>query len=278
MENDAKQVLTHQSGLESDNPLAQTIQQCVKALPSISPKVTDPFKQSVHMMKLATQQRLRKGIKLYTKLEYHQGTTQLTITILNKSTQIPVNLSKADLTFEPIQDTSDAKPPSISTLDQLSLFLSPSSVIQLLPNCQHHEIINITTPTPMQYDGRIQLHVSPTDVPLLDPVPLTQTFGLYLIDQMKKSVIPSSDLHLQEQQETGHEWVFQGQFLRDTFDLDPVMTLEVGMLLCLESSNVKIISRIEYISCDDDTIQVCFFGKNKDLVRSLVYELDSLDV
>lgn len=48
---------------------------------------------------------------------------------------------------------------------------------------------------------------------------------------MKKSVV-----HLPQQQEEGHEWTYQGRFLREMFDMDPMTALEQGMFVCLESS------------------------------------------
>jgi hypothetical protein len=49
---------------------------------------------------------------------------------------------------------------------------------------------------------------------------------------MKKSIVQPP----QQQLEEGHEWTYQGQFLREMFDMDPVMALEQGMFVCLESS------------------------------------------
>jgi hypothetical protein len=50
---------------------------------------------------------------------------------------------------------------------------------------------------------------------------------------MKKSIVHPPQ---QQQEEEGHEWTYQGQFLREMFDMDAVMALEQGMFVCLESS------------------------------------------
>ncbi|ORZ25721.1 hypothetical protein BCR42DRAFT_13681 [Absidia repens] len=266
-------------------------------------------------MNLMLRSMLQANIKICTRLEYGQGGTQLTITILN-ATVFPVTLSTGTLDFIPVNshptfslDHVDSQVKLVSASHHMtndeqashqqqqrvdSLFVPPPSVCNadnintntplLHPNTKHIEIVNIRTTQPIQLNGTIRIQVSRLDDSDPTPVQLTHSFGFYLIDQMKKSILSTSTDYKENMDDNeGYEWCYGGQFIRDTFSIDPVLGLEKGMLICLEPasslySDGAILCRIDSERLDDGSIQVRFFGKNKNLVRSLVHELDSLDV
>ncbi|KAI8089542.1 uncharacterized protein BX664DRAFT_333283 [Halteromyces radiatus] len=306
---------------DNDSPEQQTVSEPIDLLGSTMQDVQTSFssvystlqrtlEQNVQMtqtMNRVIHHLFQTNIKIGTRLEYDQGTTRLTITVHN-ATAFPVIGLSAKLDFKPIIHSlhkSDLDRSSIipqtpllklissshhmtttdghSNQSVSSLFLTSSSstsIPPLLSNMKHVEIITINTSQPTQYNGIIEIQVP---VPgSTESVHLNHSFGLYLVDQLKKIVLPS---HLYQQQVDvkGENRTYHGQFLRDTFALDPVLGLEKGMLICLEpsssasSSDDKIMCRIESISLDPCHIQVRIFGENKCLVDNLVNELDSLN-
>ncbi|CAO3578758.1 unnamed protein product [Absidia cylindrospora] len=261
------------------------------------------FQKTTQTMNLMLKYMLQANIKICTRLEYGQDGTQLTITIFNAAA-FPVTVSTGTLDFIPVnsrstssQDHADSQISQLKLVSAChhmtneeqanhqhqqqpvdSLFVPPPSVCNadnnntntplLHPNTKHIEIVNIRTTQPIQLNGTIRIQVSHLHGSDPTPVQLTHSFGFYLIDQMKKSVLSTSTGYIQNMDDDGYEWCYDAQFIHDTFSIDPVLGLEKGMLICLEPasslySDGVILCRIDSVCLDDGNIQVRFFGKTK---------------
>ncbi|CAO3632126.1 unnamed protein product [Cunninghamella blakesleeana] len=305
---------TQQNNNNNDNPyelLGSALTGIQSSYSSVYSTLHCTLEQSVQMTQTMQQvltHMFKTQVKIGTRLEYHEGATQLTITISN-TTSFPVVGLTCQLSFKPIhEDTElpnvkwvsskhiklDQLSPSSSSFSQLSssspsldvesLFLpthSSSPQIIIHPNSKHVEVLHLQTPTmPTQYNGTIQIQIPiPCATNDSSSIQLTQIFGLYIIDQLKKSVIDNNDSLLHHHQD--EEFIYPIQFFRDIMMVHPVLGIHKNMHLCLEPTseslkNDQIICQVNTVSLEENHVNVSFFGKNKTLIDALVHELDML--
>ncbi|KAI8335693.1 hypothetical protein BC941DRAFT_429060 [Chlamydoabsidia padenii] len=142
----------------------------------------------------------------------------------------------------------------LSSQPEESLFLpdltttTTATPILLPPNADHQEVICIQTASPIQYDGLVDIHIpipghevkAMDDQHSIHPLHLTHSFGIYIIDQIKKVVVNKEENgpDLIDEQ-NAIERNYRGDFIRDTLAIHPVLGLEKGMLICLEMATVS---------------------------------------
>ncbi|CAO3631437.1 unnamed protein product [Cunninghamella echinulata] len=266
--------------------------------------------QMTQTMQQVLTHMFKTQVKIGTKLEYHEGVTQLTITI-NNTTSFPVVGLTCQLLFKPIHKETDL--PTIKWISSKQIKLdqssSPSSQLEvdsffvpnptltpssptpnvLYPNTKHIEILHLQTPTmPTQYNGTIdiQIPIPCTTTNDSSSLEISQSFGLYIIDQLKKTVINDSNesiiLHqVKQEEEKKEEYNFPVQFFRDIMMIHPVLGIHKNMHLCLEptSESLKddqIICQVNIVLLEENLVKVKFYGKNKTLIDALVHELNML--
>ncbi|KAI9302482.1 hypothetical protein BJ944DRAFT_269873 [Cunninghamella echinulata] len=264
--------------------------------------------QMTQTMQQVLTHMFKTQVKIGTKLEYHEGVTQLIITI-NNTTSFPIVGLTCQLLFKPIHKETDlptikwisskhikldqSSSPSQSEVNSLFVLnpsLTSSSTSNILyPNTKHIEILHLQTPTmPTQYNGTIDIQIPIPCATTNDSssLEISQSFGLYIIDQLKKTVINDNSEsallhHVKQVEEKKEEYNFPVQFFRDIMKIHPVLGIHKNMHLCLEptSESLKdeqIICQVNTVLLEDNLVKVKFYGKNKTLIDALVHELNML--
>ncbi|KAI8637543.1 hypothetical protein BD408DRAFT_424344 [Parasitella parasitica] len=151
--------------------------------------------------------------------------------------------------------------------DQPNLFESPCN---LAPQALYTQEIEIRLKEITQCNGTVILNfinpLSPQDT-----IELKREFGLYLIDQFKKEILDSKlDLGLVD------TLCYPVGFLRDIFEIQPLIGINYGMRIALSSSKYKIVCEVIDVSEDLKSVQVEFTSNDQLIAQKLIEELSIL--
>ncbi|KAH8547670.1 hypothetical protein BGW37DRAFT_509780 [Umbelopsis sp. PMI_123] len=283
---------------ETLEALQKSVKQIEHSFSTVYSTLSRNFQQNLSMIQGMTstlEHVLKSSIKIGTKIEMSkdgEATPTVTITILNAS-QFPMKSLLAEIQFVPVQNdcngtvsfeskSSSRLVKNIPTSTQ-SLFDGES---ELLPEEKHLEIITVWSSCLAQYNGNITVSVlSPGTGQKLQAY---HKFGLYIIDQLKKSFhLPYDDISSPNADRTINsqhciDKTYDLTYFRGIMGFRPAQGITPGITIELiyEPSNVRVECHVIALS-DDNSKAECRFGYNGDqasgtAMETLLSELDFL--
>ncbi|CAO0797817.1 unnamed protein product [Mucor circinelloides] len=148
-----------------------------------------------------------------------------------------------------------------------NLFKSPCN---LAPQECYKQDIEIHINEIKQCNGAITLSIKHPLAPR-ETIALKHTFGLYLIDQLRKEILDNKlDLELVDR------LYYPVAFLRDIFEIQAIKGINSGMCVALSSPKYKIVCEIISVSDDANSVEVEFTSNHPALAKQLIKELSIL--
>ncbi|KAK4518370.1 uncharacterized protein ATC70_001723 [Mucor velutinosus] len=201
------------------------------------------------------------------------GNVHMSLMIHNK-TKLPVYAmtgvlefgnSEIDVVYQSAhlqQDDGEALP---------NLFESPC---KLPPQTCYKQDIEIHINEIKQCNGIITLSIH-HPLATQGSIVIKETFGLYLIDQLKKEFLDNStsgkaDLELVD------TLCYPVAFFRDIFEIQAIKGINSGMCVALSSPKYKIVCEVTSLSEDLDFVEVAFTSNHPTFAKQLIKELSIL--
>ncbi|KAI9010912.1 hypothetical protein CLU79DRAFT_772564 [Phycomyces nitens] len=274
---------------ESDNVLnilGSSVQGMQSAFTTIASSFTNSIQTTLAInqsMNEFYEQMFAANIKIGSKLEPFEDQNgsgiQLTITITNNN-RYPIS-ALLELSFEPLDKTgatvawtsksafktiigSQDKKDADSMLGSKQDLNMPSTTIYV-------ETLQVYPSEICQYNSKLVAMVPSPGTGKL--IKLEHKFGLYLIDQMTKTVQESGS----NEDKLGSEKEYRTQFLRQIMGLHPVIGMGLGMEIRLKTKQKEVFCRIIGFSDDLETVKTVFYGDCQ-LRDRLLSELDILSI
>ncbi|CAO3670903.1 unnamed protein product [Umbelopsis ramanniana] len=284
---------------ETLEALQKTVQQIEHSFSTVYSTLSRNFQQNLSMIQGMTstlEHVLKTSIKIGTKVDMSKdedaGPT-ISITIYNAS-QFPMKSLSVDIHFVPVQSDCDGTVSfnSVSSNRQLKNVSSPTKSLfdgdsELLPEEKHLEIITVRTSCLAQYNGNITVSiVSPGTGQKLQAY---HKFGLYIIDQLKKTIHSTGEYPSSRHENTvinpqhSIEKYYELNFFRRIMGFSPAQGIAPGITIEFShrSSNIKVECHMVALS-DDSTKAKCLFvhfddGSSGTAMETLLSELDFLE-
>ncbi|OAD75464.1 hypothetical protein PHYBLDRAFT_64378 [Phycomyces blakesleeanus NRRL 1555(-)] len=239
---------------------------------------------------------IKKGSKLKPFEDKNGSGIQLTITITNYN-RYPISGLSAHLTFEPFHKADTAATvawTSESASETTVGSRNKKDVERILGSNQgqdkdqnqdqnqnqnsipsttiYTEILQIQPSEPCQYNSKLSVSVSSPGTG--KPIEKEHKFGLYLIDQLIKTVHESGS---SSEETKGSEKEYSTVFFREIMGLRPVVGIRPGMEIRLKAKQKEVMCKVVESSENLETVKAIFYGDHQ-LLDILLQELDILDI
>ncbi|KAL0135327.1 hypothetical protein V8B55DRAFT_1371085 [Mucor lusitanicus] len=189
--------------------------------------------------------------------------TQLAVTAMTGVLEFTDN--EIDIVYQSAHDEGEALP---------NVFASPCT---LAPQTCYQQDVEILIREPKQCNGAITLRIQ-HPLPTQESIVIKQTFGLYLIDQLRKEILDNSsssnikaDLEL-----VADTLCYPVAFFRDIFEIQAIKGINSGMCVALSSPKYKIVCEITSVSEDMDYVDVAISSNHPAFAEQLMDELSIL--
>ncbi|CAO3641710.1 unnamed protein product [Mucor fragilis] len=146
-----------------------------------------------------------------------------------------------------------------------NLFESPCN---LAPHMCYKQDIEIHINEITQCNGTITLSIQ-HPLSARDNIAIKHSFGLYLIDQLRKEILDNNKADL----ELVDTLCYPVAFFRDIFEIQAIKGINSGMCVALSSPKYKIVCEITSLSDDLDFVEVAFSSHHPALAKQLIKEL-----
>ncbi|CEP13008.1 hypothetical protein [Parasitella parasitica] len=254
---------------QSENTIVEAVSSSILGAQTTLGAICSHYEQSAQKsvdmasrMALLVQQIYKANMKIESAFApVGNGNIRMSLTIKNE-TMLPATSMTGILNLETkdadILYGNDGKP---------DLFKTPCN---LAPQALYTQEIEIRLKKITQCNGTVILNfmnpLSPND-----SIELKREFGLYLIDQCKKEILDSKlDLDLVDR------LCYPVRFLRDIFEIQPIIGISYGMCIALSSSKYKIVCEVIDMSEDLKSVEVEFTSNDQQVAQRLIEELSIL--
>ncbi|KAG2184443.1 hypothetical protein INT43_000352 [Umbelopsis isabellina] len=267
--------------------LQQTVQHVENSFSTVFESLSRNFQQNLNMIQGMTstlEHVLKTGLKVGTKITKSkdpEAAINITLIIRNAS-QFPMKALAATIAFAPINShcTGQIEYETQSSVRLLQDSSDPVSSIfsnesELLPGQRYVEVLEVRPTVLAQYNGTIDLGIrSPGTGQRLQ---VQHKFGVYLIDQLSKSI----QLQSQSKFNENDAYIireYKLSFFRQIMEFSPAQGIAHGTEIKLHAGDTIIECHLLELRVND-TLAKCAFTctESNDILDTLLSELDLLN-
>ncbi|KAI7863819.1 hypothetical protein BDF14DRAFT_1291951 [Spinellus fusiger] len=156
------------------------------------------------------------------------------------------------------------------TVDTAKSIFTENSTLPVTTS--HTELLSLQITTPGQYNGTLLLSFPSPGTH--EPITLVHTFGLYLLDQLTKTVLPQ-DTPWKRPTPPLISRDYAVDFLRQMLSIHPRLGMQQGMQVQLASPKARVVCLFQSFTEETPTVHAVFYGE-EELLSLVIMELDTL--